>query len=188
MKFPSVTKILDVTMPAEKRAGLEAWRSRIGDEEAKKVLELAILRGKNIDSQVEEFRSNGTCEDARIKEYLTGYRILELEFVIVSEIYKYQGRLDAILQMNGRNILVDFKGSNKWKPNKYLQDYRLQIGAYFGALSEMSYNIDAACVVIFVDGMDKPQLLWQQPSDLWDAHAEFVKRVAMYESMCGRPI
>lgn len=183
MKYPTVTEILDATMSPQKRASLQAWKDRIGHEAAEEIRQAAMARGNKIDEQVEVFQDTGSCEDQRIAEYLTGYKFLERELRVQSDMHQYRGRLDAILQMNERNILVDFKGSTKWKPVKFLSDYRLQLGAYFGALRETGYHIDCGCVVLFVDGRDRPQIYWQQLHELDEAHLEFVEKVKEYERM-----
>lgn len=181
VQYPSVTEILSATMPEEKKAALQKWRDRVGEKEAERIREVSFARGRGIDDQVAAFRAGEEIADQRIVQYLTGYHIAEQEMRVRSEVNKYRGRLDALLQINGRTILVDFKGSNRWKPIKQLEDYRLQLGAYFGALHEMGHEIDAGCVTLFVDGKDKPQVYWQQPDELWEAHAEFVLRVRQYE-------
>lgn len=181
VKYPSVTRILDATMPHEKRAALEAWKDRVGHEEAERIRQAAIARGNVIDEQIEIVKDGGTCDDSRVSEYLSGFTFVEHEFNVTSHIHRYQGRLDAVLRMNDRNILVDFKGATRWKVSKYLDDYRHQLGAYYGALIEMGMNIDCGCVVLFVDGRPKPQVYWQQPHELEKAHAEFVARVKQYE-------
>jgi (2Fe-2S) ferredoxin len=183
MKYPSVTRILDATMAPEKRAALEAWKQRVGEEEAERIRQAAIERGNIIDEMVEMFMEYGKCDDARISEYLNGYEFIAHELVVVSHMNEYQGRLDAVLRMNGRNILVDFKGSTKWKPKKFLGDYNHQLGAYYGALMESGTNVDCACVVLFIDGRDKPQLYWRQLHELQQAHEEFVKRVKQYRNL-----
>ena len=180
IKYPSVTEILDKTMPNEKRASLEAWRMRVGEENAAAIVKAAMERGNKIDEQVAVFQETGTCEDVRIAQYLDGFAFIEREYRIKSEAGKYRGRLDAILQMNDTNILVDFKGSTRWKPEKYLVDYRLQLGAYYGALLEMGHRIDKGCVVLFVDGRDRPQIYWQQKEQLEKSHAEFLMRVEQF--------
>jgi hypothetical protein len=181
VKYPSVTEILSATMPEDKRATLEAWRLRVGEQEAERIREVAFARGRAIDDQVAAIQAGEQVKDQRIVNYLTGYRIVEREMRVRSEANKYRGRLDAILEINSRMILVDFKGSNRWKPKKQLDDYRLQLGAYFGACIEMGLTIDAACVTLFVDGREKPQVYWQQPEELRDAHCDFVLRVKQYE-------
>ena len=42
---PSVTTILSNTLPAEKRAGLAAWRKRVGEAEAQRITSIAANRG-----------------------------------------------------------------------------------------------------------------------------------------------
>lgn len=185
LKYPSVSKILDATMAPEKRAALEAWKERVGHEEAERIRQEAMSRGNVIDAQVLKFKDEGTCEDARILNYLTGFSFIAHELPVKSDMHRYQGRLDAILNINGRNILVDFKGSGKWKPKKFLSDYRLQLGAYFGACREAGMNIDCACVTLFIDGHDSPQLYWQQLHELDEAHSMFVQRVKQYELLCS---
>lgn len=181
MKLPSVTRILEATMPEEKRAALDAWRDRVGYEESERIRAEAIARGNAIDEQVDIFRNIGSCEDQRICKYLEGYSFVAHELPVTSEMHGYQGRLDAVLRMNGRNILVDFKGASKWKPKRFLSDYRLQLGAYFGALREMNMSIDCGCIVLFIDGRDSPQVFWQQLHELDEAHLLFIERVDQYK-------
>jgi genome maintenance exonuclease 1 len=183
MKYPSVSRILEATMDPEKRAALEAWRIRVGEEEAERIRQAAMARGNVIDEMVDTYMDNGECEDTRISEYLKGYKFVAHELVVVSDMNEYQGRLDAVLRMNDRNILVDFKGSTKWKPKKYLGDYNHQLGAYYGACMEMGMNIDCACVVLFIDGRDKPQLYWRQLHELQQSYEEFVERVKQYKNL-----
>lgn len=187
MKLPSVTKILDATMDPQKRASLEAWKDRVGHEEAERIRQAAMRRGNVIDEQVLLFKDTGACDDDRIANYLAGYGFVAHELSVVSTMHRYQGRLDAVLQFNGRNILVDFKGSSRWKPSKYLEDYGLQLGAYFGACLETGYNIDAGCVVLFVDGKPTPQLHWLKTEELHNSHAVFVKKVAQYYYHMNEP-
>lgn len=170
-------------MSEDKRASLQAWRDRVGREEAERISKAALLRGRIIDEQVELLHTTGACEDSRISIYLNGYSFVARELPVVSEMHGYQGRLDAILRMNGRNILVDFKGATRWKPKKYLEDYRVQLGAYYGACLESGMNIDCACVILFIDGRRRPQVYWQQLHELNEAHLIFVDRVKRYYEM-----
>jgi hypothetical protein len=167
-------------MPLEKRAALEAWRLRVGEEEAERIRQKAIERGNGIDADVLAWKNGEPVKDVRISNYLDGYDIVANEMWVHSDIYEYVGRFDCVLRMNGRNLLVDWKGANRWKQKKYLADYRLQLGAYFGALVEMGYEIHAGKVVVFVDGKDKPQVYWQQPHEMWSAHSEFLERLKEY--------
>lgn len=167
-------------MAQEKRDALAAWIDRVGHEEAERIRCAAIERGNKIDECVEQWIESKSCDDQRISTYLDGYEFAAHEMPVVSHIHKYQGRLDAVLRMNDRSILVDFKGSNKWKPRRYLEDYRHQLGAYYGALREMGYTIDCACIVLFIDGREKPQLYWQQQHELDEAFFGFVLKANEY--------
>ena len=44
-KLPSVTTILDITQPAEKRESLAAWRLRVGEDSAARIMEESAARG-----------------------------------------------------------------------------------------------------------------------------------------------
>ena len=44
-KLPSVTTILDITQPAEKRESLAAWRAREGEERAARIVASSAARG-----------------------------------------------------------------------------------------------------------------------------------------------
>ena len=87
MKLPSVTKILDATMPAEKRMALEAWKERVGHEEAERIRQAAMARGNVIDEQVLIFKDTGECDDTRISTYLTGHAFVAHELSVVSEMH-----------------------------------------------------------------------------------------------------
>lgn len=181
LKYPSVSKILDATMAPEKRAALQAWRDRIGEEQAEKIRQAALERGRKIDEEVLAWKDMGICSDKRISDYLSGFTFIAHELPVTSHVDRYQGRLDAILAYRENRILVDFKGSTRWKDEKYLVDYRIQLGAYYGACLEMGHTIDRACVVLFVDGKAKPQTYWRQREDLENDHAEFIGKVRQYE-------
>lgn len=170
-------------MPAEKRAGLEAWKQRVGEAEANRIREEAFARGRKIDADVDAYRLCGACDDPRIASHLNGYTFVHHEHTVRSDEHGYQGRLDAILSFNGTNVLTDFKGSNKTKQHRYLQDYELQIGAYYGACAEMGIPINCGCVCVFVDGRDKPMLHWIDEITLKEKFAEFLVRLEQYKTL-----
>lgn len=183
IKYPSVTRILDATMAPEKRKSLQAWRDRVGEEEAERIRTYSFERGRKIDADVEMFKNTGTCEDQRIVDHLTGYTFLHHELTVTSEVHKYSGRFDAILGMSGRAILTDFKGSRVYRRPSYLHDYNIQIGAYWGACMEMGIEVHAGCVCVFIEQKEKPLLHWIHEEALQAAHAEFIVRRQLYARM-----
>ena len=44
-KLPSVTTILSATQPAEKTESLKAWRARIGEDSATRIVDESAARG-----------------------------------------------------------------------------------------------------------------------------------------------
>lgn len=183
MSYPSVTRILDATMPEEKRAALAAWRARVGEEEADRIREAAFVRGRKIDADVDTWRLTGMCDNVKIAEHLNGYQFLHHELTVISEVHQYQGRLDAILSMNDRAILVDFKGAGKFRNKKYLADYEVQIGAYYGACLEMGIRIDCGCVCVFVDDRKRPLLHWMDEAILSISFSAFIERRRRYDEL-----
>lgn len=64
-----------------------------------------------------------------------------------------------------------------------MDDYRLQLGAYYGACRETGMNIDLACVILFIDGKDKPQEYWMEQYELDATHLVFVEKVKQYNEL-----
>jgi genome maintenance exonuclease 1 len=58
-KVPSVTTILSATQPEEKRKSLDAWRERVGYQEAQAITKKAALRGTEMHYVLEQYL-NGT--------------------------------------------------------------------------------------------------------------------------------
>ena len=57
-KLPSVTSILSACQSEEKRASLEAWKNRIGEEEATRIKDNAASRGTLMHSVLEGYMLN----------------------------------------------------------------------------------------------------------------------------------
>ena len=54
-KLPSVTTILDITQPAEKRESLAAWRLRVGEDSAARIMEESAARGTAMHKILEKY-------------------------------------------------------------------------------------------------------------------------------------
>jgi hypothetical protein len=100
-------------------------------------------------------------------------RFLSGDLPVASLRYKYGGRLDAIAEINGKLVLLDWKTSNAIR-----DDYALQVAAYRLALFE-TYGIraDKAMVVRFdkVDPkvLDHKEVRLAQATKTWKALAAF---------------
>ena len=62
-KLPSVTTILDRTKSPEKRAALEAWKKRVGHEQAQQITTEAANRGTRMHTYLEHWIINGTQKE-----------------------------------------------------------------------------------------------------------------------------
>jgi genome maintenance exonuclease 1 len=151
--FPSVTTVLKATADM---SGITAWRARVGEEEADRILEAASLRGTILHKYLEDFfieYTKPTIEDARhyikhsgleteplfiqqmvkvILKHLIAYEYESLaqEFVVWDDELKLAGRCDNLGYCKGKLTLVDFKSARKEKQVSHVRDYFLQATAY----------------------------------------------------------
>ena len=56
--------------------------------------------------------------------------IYGMEATLINSNDKYAGTADLIGIYQGKDVIIDFKQSNKPKKTDYIQDYFLQLGAY----------------------------------------------------------
>lgn len=158
--YPSVTTVLKATA---NMSGIEAWRARVGEEEAQRILEAASSRGTILHKYLEDFfteYSKPSLDDARhfikysgleqeplfiqqmvksiMKQLLIHkYESIAQEFVVWDDELKLAGRCDNLGYWMGKLTLVDFKTARKEKHLAYVKDYFLQATAYCKAHNRM---------------------------------------------------
>ena len=127
--LPSVTTILSATQSAEKRASLDNWRARVGQDQAARITEGYILGqnhldltdlGQNAHVMAQQIIKQGLCElhevwGSEVTLYYPGL---------------YAGATDVVGVYEGRQSIVDFKQTNKPKRREWIEDYFLQLAAY----------------------------------------------------------
>ncbi len=143
-KLPSVTTILSATKSEEEKAALANWKERVGIKEANRIKTEASSRGTSMHSYIEDylrgrinesfFESNEQYKNMAkeiIKKGISG-RLTEVYGMEETLYYpdQYAGTADMIALYEGKDVIVDFKQSNKPKKVDYIQDYFLQLGAY----------------------------------------------------------
>ena len=143
-KLPSVTTILSTTKSEEEKAALANWKERVGVKEANRIKTEASSRGTSMHSYIEDylrgrinesfFESNEQYKNMAkeiIQKGITG-RLNEVYGMEEALYYpdQYAGTADMIAVYEGKDVIVDFKQSNKPKKVDYIQDYFLQLGAY----------------------------------------------------------
>ena len=141
-KIPSVTTILSATQSDEKKAGLDAWRARVGYQEAARITSQAALRGTEMHYVLENYIDgrgylNLSPEGAQAR--LMAHEIvnnLDLLKVVwgneVSLAYDdlWAGATDVVGIYDNQPTIIDFKQSNKPKREEFVEDYYYQIAAY----------------------------------------------------------
>ena len=143
-RLPSVTSILSATKSEEDKAGIAAWKERVGHKEAERIKIEAANRGSSLHKFLESYLLDKLNmdlleEDNQVKKM--GEKIIEngiknklsVIYGVEATLYypnKYAGTADCIGIYEGKETIVDFKQSNKPKKKEYIFDYFLQLGAY----------------------------------------------------------
>ena len=143
-KLPSVTTILSATKSEEEKAALANWKERVGSKEANRIKTEASSRGTSMHSYIEDYLRGRINES--FFESNEQYKNMAKEIIKkgvnnkLDEIYgmeetiyypeQYAGTADLIGIYQGKDVIIDFKQSNKPKKTDYIQDYFLQLGAY----------------------------------------------------------
>ena len=140
--LPSVTTILKATQSEEDKAGIAAWKERVGHKEAERIKNEASNRGSSMHSYIEQFllgKFNLDLLEEENKSKKMAEEIIDNGLKNkLSEIWgaeatvyypgKYGGTADCIGVYEGKETILDFKQSNKPKKEEYIEDYFLQLG------------------------------------------------------------
>jgi hypothetical protein len=142
---PSVTTLLGMIPKPE----LEAWKERLGKEESTRITEEACRIGTTMHNSLEGYVSaylqgRPNIPPENDEERLSLKLANEIIFYALDEhlhevwgieeaLYCeniYAGRTDLIGVYRGKPAIIDYKSSRRWKADKYLEGYKMQIAAY----------------------------------------------------------
>tara|TARA_A100001035_G_scaffold215791_1_gene175621 strand:+ start:61 stop:747 length:687 start_codon:yes stop_codon:yes gene_type:complete len=143
-KLPSVTTILSATKSEEEKAALANWKERVGIQEANRIKTEASSRGTSMHSYIEDYlrgRINESFFETNEQYKSMAKEIIQKGIIgRLNEVYgmeetlyypdQYAGTADMIAVYEGKDVIIDFKQSNKPKKVDYIQDYFLQLAAY----------------------------------------------------------
>ena len=172
-KLPSVTTVLG----AKKKAGILAWRKRVGEEEANRVSRMASSRGTNVHTICEHYLNNkpgfskGIMPDAvemfkSIRPLLDRIdNIWYQECALWSKQLGMAGRVDCIAEFDGVLSVIDFKTSKRIKTSSQIEDYYWQECAYALMLEEMIGTPIHQLVTIMAVENDEPLLFIEKTED-----------------------
>jgi ATP-dependent exoDNAse (exonuclease V) beta subunit len=136
IRYPSVTTVLK----AHTSDAIDAWRKRVGDDEANRVMLRASTRGTAFHDNAERYMRNDTASPKNhlerhmlhaAKKFLDRIdNIRLLEAGLYSKHLRLAGRVDCIAEFDGVLSIIDFKTSKEIKSEDRVQHYYMQASAY----------------------------------------------------------
>jgi len=138
-KYPSITTVLGILSEAH----IQAWRSRVGEEEANRISRKACARGTAVHTLVEKYINNEDIpKQGVMPDVLQNFKSLapildaRLNNIYLQEKPLYSdhlgvaGRVDIIGKFDGKLSIVDIKTSKKKKNRLDITNYFMQEAAY----------------------------------------------------------
>ena len=134
-KYPSVTSVTRL----HNLESIQAWKDKVGGEEAGKISRRALARGNKIHSLAEKYLLNeGDMSDdfskadfGQMIPYLDKINNIHcLETQLYSDHLQTAGTVDCIGEYEGKLTVIDFKTSAKLKKRDWVKDYFMQCSAY----------------------------------------------------------
>ena len=142
-KLPSVTTVLKHTESAEKRESLAAWRERVGEAEATRIVDSAGARGTAMHKILEKYiLGEGYLDETSVgkEAHNMATQVINSGLSNITEYYGtectlyypglYAGQTDLVAIHKGADAIIDFKQTNKPKKREWIEDYCLQLAAY----------------------------------------------------------
>jgi len=126
------------------------WRERVGIEEANRITKKATARGTDFHQVCQDYLENKELnwDDYQpltkfmfhhAKPYLDKINnIHAIERTLYSQYYGLAGRVDCIAEYEGELAVIDFKTSDKIKPEEWIENYFVQEMFYAAAYYELT--------------------------------------------------
>ena len=159
--YPSVTSVISFI----NRKKFADWRARVGEEVANKKTKHATSRGTDLHYVLEMFLQNKDVKELKqyqkpLIQYMFNFvkphleerlnNIYQQETPMFSNRLCLAGTVDLVCEVDGELAIVDFKTSAKEKPEEWLEDYFVQLSAYWAMFSEKTGLVPRKLVVILV--------------------------------------
>lgn len=199
-KLPSVTTILQATQSDEKKASLNAWKKRVGAENAENIKNTAANRGSIMHRIVESYllgqnhadlsdlgQQAGVMAKTIYDEGLRG-SMDEIWGTEITLYYPdlYAGACDLAGVYEGKQTILDFKQSNTRKKKEWITDYFLQLAAYATAHNQVyGTSINSGTILMctkdnifqkfVVSGQEFQRFMW-----------DWLRRVDQYYKQLGK--
>jgi hypothetical protein len=180
--FPSVTTVLSV----EEKPGLDAWRKRVGDAEADRVMKKSASRGEGMHSLLEAYVLNKDMKEAfalampnhirlfkQIQPLLDKYlgNVYAIESPMYSATLGIAGRVDLIGDWKGKPAVIDFKSSIRRKKPEWIHGYYKQEALYSFMMNEMHGFFVPRLVTLVAHDEESSAEVFEERAAPWLAEA-----------------
>ena len=135
-KYPSITTVLS----GRAKEGINAWRERVGEAAANRIMRAASSRGTAVHELAENYLNNDELVNqevlplfmfTQLKSELDNINnIVMQEGGLYSDKWGIAGRVDCIADYDGKLTVIDFKTSTKEKKEAWIENYFIQCTAY----------------------------------------------------------
>ena len=174
--LPNGTHAISVTtmLGHFKKKAIQAWRDRVGHEEANKISNRASTHGTKFHNLLQKYLENTPLptllNDSVMPNMKQAFYDMEstldridnihyIESSLYSEKMRLAGRIDVIAEFDGVLSVIDFKTSSKVKTESMIEDYFLQATCYALMFEERTDRpIDQIVIIISTDGLNEPQV------------------------------
>ena len=184
--FASVTTILDKM--SDKTALIE-WRKRVGDEAANAKTKRSTDRGSAVHAMCEDYiQAKPMLLNEKMPFLVDMFKQIQkvldekvdnirgIEIALYSKQFKVAGRCDLIADYNDIPSIIDYKTSDKYKREDWIENYFLQCSLYSYMLWEMTGHLTKQ-IVLLIALEDSPhcQVIVKQPSAYIEKAIRMVK-------------
>lgn len=182
--YPSITTVLGY----HTAQGLHEWRKRVGEEEANRVGRRACMNGNKVHAMAEDYLNNKfEFDPTETPYYHLAFESLQKalsrctkvhaqEVRLYSDFLQVAGRVDAILEFDGKISIVDFKTSSRIKDRAWLKSYFLQTAAYAIMFEERTgIPINDLVIISINAGESEPQVTKERRDTWWPTLKQYIK-------------
>lgn len=176
-RYPSITTILSL----RGKGDIQAWRKRVGEEEANRISRHACTRGTAVHTLSERYLNNDevVLDGTEMPHIKAGFKSIQKildrsigkivlqECPLYSDIIRLAGRVDLIAEYDGQLSVVDFKTSSRVKDESEITNYFVQAAFYAAAFYERTgIAIQQSVIIMVVDGKTDP-LVFKASTHSW---------------------
>lgn len=185
--YPSVTTVLSV-LPKD---GIEAWKKRVGEEEAGRILRQAGVRGTAIHDMAEKYLKGENWSKGHMPGNIASFKPIQkqlydfvddiyyIEAPLYSKFLRTAGRVDLIARYDGIRSIIDFKTSRINKTPEMISNYYMQESAYAVMIEELTgMGIQQLVTIMTSDDSPEP-LVFIEKRDNWIG--KFIEARKLYD-------